>query len=59
MPSNPPKTFNRNTFSSYQDQVTLSLPNENDYQTYDKDKSIAGDVEGDCFWCGLVLPRPI
>ena len=59
MPSNPPKTFNKNTFYSYQDQLTLSLPNEIDYQTYDKDKSISGDIENDGLWCGLILPSAI
>ena len=55
LPSTPPKTFNSKVFTDVKQQLTLLLPNENDYLTYDDDESIENDVKNDGFWCGLLL----
>lgn len=49
LPSNPPKTFNKDIFGGIENHVTISLPSINDYKTYDNDVSIDGDVENDGF----------
>ena len=59
LPSKPPQRFHKDTFQGLQDQLSLVLPNEEDYNTYDKDISISGDQKEDGLWCGIILPSTI
>jgi hypothetical protein len=51
----PPLTFHRNAFP-IPSQISLLLPNGDDYLTYDNSVSITGDSTGDSYWCSIYLP---
>lgn len=57
LPSIPPKTFSNETFDNNLN-ISLILPNPEDYKTYDDDTSIPGDVAGDNLWCKIKCVAP-
>ena len=59
LPSKPPQRFHKSVFAGLENQLSLVLPEESDYLTYDNDKSIENDELNDGLWCGIALPTAI
>lgn len=54
LPSTEPRSFNKNSFVDCPD-ITLILPNDDDYLAYDDLSNVVDDKKEDFKWCGIEL----